>query len=164
MMPTSTRRSLAHFQPFTAPSSLVGLARKLGGLEAFVVFLKFRSGLAFRYCLPQSYRIESLSISGVCDLLFGGPLGLDHLLFTFSPSSTLFLARDCGCGCRRQVRRRGFGCRRGASEFGSVRAVSSPKLGTSNRSHEFAAHRRSRRCLSYRLGFFGRGALNDRRC
>jgi hypothetical protein len=76
--------------------------------------------LAFRYCPPRQYRIESLSIGLVRDLLFGGPLGLDHLLFTLT---TLFWARDCGRGCRRQVRRRGFGCRRGASEFGGVRAA-----------------------------------------
>jgi hypothetical protein len=45
------------------------LARQPLGFQAFEVFLKFRSGLAVRYCLPRRQRVESPSIGLVRDLL-----------------------------------------------------------------------------------------------
>jgi hypothetical protein len=60
------------------------LSRQPISFETFVVFLKFRRGLAVRYRLPRCQRIESLSIGLVRDLLLGGPLRFDHLIFTFA--------------------------------------------------------------------------------
>jgi hypothetical protein len=53
--------------------------------ETFVVFLKFRFRLTVGYRLSRRYRIESLSISLVDELLLGGSLRFDHLDFAFSP-------------------------------------------------------------------------------
>jgi hypothetical protein len=47
--------------------------------------LEFRLGLAIRYRLPRGQRIESPSVGFVRDLLRGGSLRFDHLLFTISP-------------------------------------------------------------------------------
>ena len=44
-------------------------ARYALGFQAFEVFLKFRSGLAVRYCLPRRQRVEGPSIGLVRDLL-----------------------------------------------------------------------------------------------
>jgi hypothetical protein len=50
-------------------------------LEAFVVLLKCRLGLAIQYRLSRRHRIESPSIGFVRDLLLGGSLRFHHLLF-----------------------------------------------------------------------------------
>jgi hypothetical protein len=66
----------------------LSFARKPVSLEAFVVFLKFGFGLAFRNGLPRQYRIEGPSIGLVLNLFRSSSLWLDHLAFAFSPSST----------------------------------------------------------------------------
>ncbi|MGA7072742.1 MAG: hypothetical protein WBZ30_15145, partial [Bradyrhizobium sp.] len=54
--------------------------------EAFVVRLELWLGLTVRYRLPRRQRIEGgPSIDIDLDLLLGGSLRFDHLLFTFSP-------------------------------------------------------------------------------
>jgi hypothetical protein len=50
--------------------------------------MKFWLGLAVRYRLPRRKRVEGPSLELVRNLLLGRPLRLDHLLFSFSPSST----------------------------------------------------------------------------
>jgi hypothetical protein len=53
-----------------------------------VVFLKFRFGLAVRYCLPRPCRIEGPSSSLVLNLFRGRSLRLDHLVLLSVTSST----------------------------------------------------------------------------
>jgi hypothetical protein len=50
-----------------------------------VVRLELWLGLTVRYRLPRRQWIEGPSIGFVRDLLLGGSLRFDHLLFTFSP-------------------------------------------------------------------------------
>jgi hypothetical protein len=51
-----------------------------------VVFLKFRFGLAVRYCLPRPCRIEGPSSSLVLNLFRGRSLRLDHLVLLSVPA------------------------------------------------------------------------------
>ena len=65
----------------------------------------FRSGLTVRYCLPRCQWVEGPSIGLVRDLLLSWPLRLDHLLLTFSPSSTSrrcynVLASNCSASAK----------------------------------------------------------------
>src|SRR5437016_4127590 len=64
------------------------LSRQPFRSKAFVVCMEFWLGLAVRYRLPRRKRVESPSLELVRNLLLGRPLRLDHLLFSFSPSST----------------------------------------------------------------------------
>jgi hypothetical protein len=64
------------------------LTRQPVRFEAFVVLLELWLGLTVRYRLSRRHRIESPSIGFVRNLLLGGSLRFDHLLFTFSPSSS----------------------------------------------------------------------------
>jgi len=50
-----------------------------------VVLLKFGFGLAVGYLLPGRQRMECSAFSFVGDLLFGGPLWLDHLVLAIRP-------------------------------------------------------------------------------
>src|SRR5258705_11982396 len=75
--------SFLHLQP-----ELDRLSRQPFCFKAFVVCMEFWLGLAVRYRLPRRKRGESPSLELVRKLLLGRPLRLDHLLFSFSPSST----------------------------------------------------------------------------
>jgi hypothetical protein len=50
-----------------------------------VVLLEFGFGLAVRYFLPGRQRMERSAFRVIGDLLLGGPLWLDHLVFAIRP-------------------------------------------------------------------------------
>jgi hypothetical protein len=61
-----------------------------------MIFLKLWFGLVVRYRLPARQRMECAAFSFVGDLLLGGALWLDHLVFAFSASfSPGSFARIC---------------------------------------------------------------------
>src|SRR5882757_2972340 len=86
-----SRTSFLRLQP-----DLDCLSRQPFCSKAFVVCIEFWLGLAVRYRLPRRKRVESPSLELVRNLLLGGSLRLDHLLFPFIPSSTRWrIASDC---------------------------------------------------------------------
>ena len=79
--------------------------------KAFVVCMKFWLGLTVRYRLPRRKRVESPWLELVRNLLLGGPLRLDHLVFPFSPSSTRRRMASNGRPHRLEPRRSESDCR-----------------------------------------------------
>jgi hypothetical protein len=73
--------TIRHFPFAFSPASHASRVR----FEAFVVLLEFWLGLTVRYRLSRHHRIESPSIGFVRNLLLGGSLRFDNLLFAFSP-------------------------------------------------------------------------------
>ena len=92
-------------------SQLDCLSRQPFCSKAFVVCMEFWLGLAVRYRLPRRKRVESPSLELVRNLLLGGPLRLDHLVFPFSPSSTRRRMASNGRPHRLEPRRSESDCR-----------------------------------------------------